>query len=68
MDADGNTYAFRGVFHTVRENELLIQTFEYEGTPDEVSIDTMRFEEPTGRAFTARRSQRVPVTSKCSRG
>ena len=50
-DADGNTYAFRGVFHTVRENELLIQTFEYEGTPDEVSIDIMRFESlPGGRS------------------
>jgi len=50
-DADGNTYAFRGVFHTIRENELLIQTFEYEGTPDEVSMDTMRFESlPGGRS------------------
>jgi uncharacterized protein YndB with AHSA1/START domain len=45
---DGNVYAFRGVFHTVRENELIIQTFEYEGTPDEVSVDTMRFEELDG--------------------
>ncbi len=50
-DADGNTYAFRGVFHTIRENELLIQTFEYEGTPDEVSLDIMRFEDlPGGRS------------------
>jgi len=50
-DADGNTYAFRGVFHTVRENELLIQTFEYEGMPDLVSIDIMRFEDlPGGRS------------------
>ena len=50
-DADGNTYAFRGVFHTVRENELIIQTFEYEGTPDEVSLDIIRFEElPGGRS------------------
>ena len=50
-DADGNVYAFRGVFHTIRENELLIQTFEYEGMPDEVSIDIMRFENlPEGRS------------------
>jgi uncharacterized protein YndB with AHSA1/START domain len=47
-DAEGNRYGFRGVFHTVRENELLIQTFEYEGTPDEVSVDIMRFEELPG--------------------
>ena len=42
-DADGE-YGFRGSFHTVRENELIIQTFEYEGWPDEVSIDVIRFE------------------------
>lgn len=41
---DSGEYAFRGVFHTVRENELIIQTFEFEGWPDEVSIDTIRFE------------------------
>ncbi|HWI30650.1 MAG TPA: SRPBCC family protein [Microbacterium sp.] len=50
-DADGNVYAFRGMFHTVREDELIIQTFEYEGMPDEVSLDIIRFEElPGGRS------------------
>lgn len=50
-DPEGNSYAFRGVFHTVRENELIIQTFEYEGMPDEVSMDIMRFEDlPGGRS------------------
>lgn len=49
-DGDGE-YAFRGVFHTIRENELIIQTFEYEGWPDEVSMDTIRFESlPGGRS------------------
>ena len=38
-----NVYAFRGTFHTVRENELAIQTFEFEGAPDEVAIEFMRF-------------------------
>ena len=37
-------FAFRGVFHVVRENELSIQTFEFEGWPDAVSLDTYRFE------------------------
>jgi uncharacterized protein YndB with AHSA1/START domain len=51
IDKDGNSYVFRGVFHTVRENELIIQTFEYEGTPNEVSLDCMRFESlPGGRS------------------
>ena len=50
-EGDGQTYAFRGVFHTVIENELIIQTFEFEGWPDEVSIDTIRFESlPGGRS------------------
>ena len=31
---DGNgEYAFHGMFHTVRENEFAIQTFEFEGMP-----------------------------------
>jgi uncharacterized protein YndB with AHSA1/START domain len=50
-DPDGNTYAFNGVFHTVRENEMIIQTFEYEGAPDEVCMDIIRFEDlPDGRS------------------
>ncbi len=50
-DADGNVYAFRGVFHTVVENELIIQTFEYLGMPHEVSIDVICFESlPDGRS------------------
>jgi len=40
---DGEVYAFRGTFHTVRTDELAIQTFEFEGFPDVVSIETQRF-------------------------
>ena len=62
-----DAYGFRGVFHTVRENELIIQTFEYEGTPDEVSIDIIRFEElPGGRSRIVDHSV-FPSASKCSR-
>ena len=38
-------YGFNGVFHTVRENEFIIQTFEFEGAPDNVSMDFMWFED-----------------------
>lgn len=49
-DKDGE-YAFRGSFHTVRENALIIQTFEFEGWPDEVSMDRISFESlPGGRS------------------
>lgn len=48
--ANGEEYAFNGVFHVVRENEFAIQTFEFEGFPDVVSIESIRFEElPGGR-------------------
>src|ERR1700712_4474994 len=47
---DGNEYAFNGVFHVVRDNEFAIQTFEFEGYPDVVSVESVRFEAlPGGR-------------------
>lgn len=41
--------AFHGVFHTVERDRLIIQTFEYEGVPDEVKLDILRMEEVDGR-------------------
>lgn len=53
-DAGGSVYAFRGVIHTVVENELIIQTFEFLGAPDQVSLDLLRFEPlPGGRTRLA---------------
>ena len=40
---DHGEFGFHGTFHTVRDNELAIQTFEFEGAPDEVAIEFMRF-------------------------
>lgn len=42
---EGEEYAFNGVFHVVREGEFAIQTFEFEGVPDVVSIESLRFED-----------------------
>jgi len=47
-DRKGGAFEFRGVFHTVRENELIVQTFEWLGAPDQVSLDAMRFEDLGG--------------------
>ena len=42
--------AFRGCFHELRDNELVIQTQTYEGTPDRVSLDRLVLQElGTGR-------------------
>lgn len=45
---DGVSYGFSGVFHTVRENEFAIQTFEFDGYPDVVSLEFLRFEDLGG--------------------
>lgn len=47
-DAEGGEYGFNGVFHVARENEFIIQTFEFEGFPDVVSIESMTFEDLGG--------------------
>ena len=45
VDRDGESWAFNGTFHTVRENEFAIQTFEFEGYPDVVAIESLTFED-----------------------
>ncbi len=44
-NADGDEFAFNGVVHKARPNELIIQTFEWEGMPDFVSLETARFDD-----------------------
>jgi uncharacterized protein YndB with AHSA1/START domain len=39
---DSETFAFRGCFHTVREDRI-VQTFTYEGDPDGVALETLTF-------------------------
>jgi uncharacterized protein YndB with AHSA1/START domain len=41
---DSGEYAFRGVFHTVEQDKMVIQTFEWEGAPGEVCIEKMSLE------------------------
>lgn len=50
MSQDGEEYAFNGAFHEVRENELIVQTFAFEGMPDGVALERLTFEAlPDGR-------------------
>jgi uncharacterized protein YndB with AHSA1/START domain len=55
-DADEFEAWFRGVFHTVRPDELVVQTFEFEGAPDEVCIESMSFEDLGERTRLTTRS------------
>jgi uncharacterized protein YndB with AHSA1/START domain len=51
-DAQGNEYAFHGVYHEVLAPERVIDTFEFEGLPEtgHVTLETMTLEElPGGR-------------------
>jgi uncharacterized protein YndB with AHSA1/START domain len=48
-DADGSEYGFHGVFHGTPSEEGIVQTFEFEGTPGHVALDSLVFEERDGR-------------------
>ena len=42
---DGEEYAFHGSFHEVRPSERIVQTFAFEGMPDGVALEKLRFED-----------------------
>jgi uncharacterized protein YndB with AHSA1/START domain len=47
-DDAGNTYGFHGVFHGEPSPDGIVQTFEFEGAPGNVQMDTVTFEEHDG--------------------
>lgn len=47
-DADGNGYAFRGVYHDVVPHERVTLTFEFEGMPGHVCLETHTLEAVPG--------------------
>ena len=50
-DADGNEYGFRGDFHGTPTPDGIVQTFEFEGMPGHVSLETLTFEERGDRTL-----------------
>lgn len=48
---EGQEFAFRGVFHGDPSPDQLVQTFEFEGYPGHVSLDTLTLEERDGRTI-----------------
>ena len=44
-DDAGNAFGFHGVFHCDPSIEGMVQTFEFEGAPGHVSMDTVTFED-----------------------
>ena len=45
VDEDGTEYGFWGSFHEVRPAELIVQTFGFDGSPDDVSLEKATFED-----------------------
>ncbi|MBB2990421.1 uncharacterized protein YndB with AHSA1/START domain [Mycolicibacterium iranicum] len=45
---DDGSFTFNGTFHTVRRNEFILQTFEFDGAPDMVNIEFLWFDDLGG--------------------
>ena len=48
-DREGNEYGFHGVFHGSPSVEGILQTWEFEGFPGHVSLESLALEEHDGR-------------------
>jgi uncharacterized protein YndB with AHSA1/START domain len=48
-DASGNEFAFHGVYHEIKKPERVVTTFEWEGMPGHVLMETVIFEDVNGK-------------------
>jgi uncharacterized protein YndB with AHSA1/START domain len=48
-DANGTEHGFRGVYREIVPPERIVQTFEWEGLPGHIAVDTMVLEEHDGK-------------------
>lgn len=49
-DLNGNEFAFHGFYHDIKQPEQYVSTYEYEGLPGRVLLETVKFDElPGGR-------------------
>jgi uncharacterized protein YndB with AHSA1/START domain len=48
-DDAGGEYGFHGVYHDVVAPERIVQTFEFEGAPGHVALETLTLEEVDGK-------------------
>ncbi|MCC2627705.1 MAG: activator of ATPase 1 family protein [Thermomicrobiales bacterium] len=52
-DPEGNEYGFRGEYREVVPPERLVYTFEYEGMPGHILVETVTFEEHDGKTMVS---------------
>lgn len=50
-DAEGNEHAFWGVYHDLTSPERLVYTFEFEGMPGNVLLETMTLADHDGKTL-----------------
>jgi len=74
-DPDGNAYGFHGVFHGDPSPDGFAQTFEFEGAPGHVCLQTATFDDRGGRtllrtvsAFTSVADRDAMIGSDMERG
>ena len=48
-DPDGNEYAFNGVYREIAAPRRIVSTFEFEGMPGRVSLETLTLEDHAGK-------------------
>jgi uncharacterized protein YndB with AHSA1/START domain len=49
LAADGSEFGFRGEYREIVPPERVVQTFEWEGMPGHISVDTMTLDERDGK-------------------
>ena len=50
-DEDGNEFGFHGIFHGTPSPDGTVQTFEFEGMPGHVCLETLTMEERGGKTL-----------------
>jgi len=63
-DEKGNEFGFKGVYHDVVAPERVVQTFEFEGAPGHVSLESLTLEEVDGRTRYVARSVHESVEAR----
>ena len=63
-DEEGNEFGFKGVYHDIVAPERVVQTFEFEGAPGHVSLESLTLEEVDGRTRYVARSVHESVEAR----
>ena len=63
-DDDGNAWGFHGVFHGDQTPDGMLQTFEFEGSPGNVSLESLVFEDEDGKTVIRNHSVHQSVQAR----